>query len=209
MTEQVSFWQEQEQLPELAELCCALYERELKLLVGLDNNAFAMLQGRIKSLPYYVKRTAYLLAQTNSPLDLDVQNATWSAKQALSMPLSGQEIANVNAWYLSLNLVPGLVVPVATPTHIVLDSIDRIDQKNSRFRTNLHGWFSLTTDNSDSSDNENLRLLKPNKRVMTAACTGHAWLNEHKINPVIPTLREMLLSCAIDWRNFKRPISFN
>lgn len=209
MTEQGSFWQEQEQLPELAELCCALYERELKLLVGLDNNAFAMLQGRIKSLPYYVKRTAYLLAQTNSPLDLDVQNATWSAKQALSMPLSGQEIANVNAWYLSLNLVPGLVVPVATPTHIVLDSIDRIDQKNSRFRTNLHGWFSLTTDNSDSSDNENLRLLKPNKRVMTAACTGHAWLNEHKINPVIPTLREMLLSCAIDWRNFKRPISFN
>lgn len=209
MTEQVSFWQEQEQLPELAELCCALYERELKLLVGLDNNAFAMLQGRIKSLPYYVKRTAYLMAQTNSPLDLDVQNATWSAKQALSMPLSGQEVANVNAWYLSLNLVPGLVVPVATPTHIVLDSIDRIDDKNSRFRTNLHGWFSLIADNSGSSDNENLRLLKPNKRVMTAACTGHAWLNEHKINPVIPTLREMLLSCAIDWRNFKRPISFN
>lgn len=207
MTEQVSFWQEQEQLPELAELCCALYERELKLLTGLDNNAVSVLQlqGRIKSLPYYVKRTAYLMAQASSPLELDVQNATWSAKQASNLPISGQDLREVNTWYLSLTIVPGLVVPVATSTHIVLDSIDRIDHNNRRLRTNLHGWFDLT---ADRNENDNTRLLKPNKRVMTAACTGHAWLNNHKTNPVIPTLREMLLSCSIDWRNFKQPIAF-
>ncbi|GHE87313.1 hypothetical protein [Thalassotalea profundi] len=207
MTEQVSFWQEQEQLPELAELCCALYERELKLLTSLDINTVSViqLQERIKSLPYYVKRTAFLMTQASSPLELDVQNATWSAKQASNFPVSGQDIHEVNEWYLSLTLLPGLVVPVATSTHIVLDSIDRIDNEKQRFRTNLHGWFDLTSSHYESDE---VRLLKPNKRVMTAACAGHAWLNSHKINPVIPTLREMLLSCAINWRNFKQPIAF-
>ena len=202
MAEQVSFWQEQEQLPELAELCCALYERELQLLTQLENSSVSLLQGKIKSLPYYVKRTAHLMAKTFTPLELDIQNATWSAKQGANMPLAGQDITTVNAWYLSISIEPGLVVPIASHTHVLLDSIDRIDHVNQRFRTNLHGWFNLT---ENSENNKNIRLLKPNKRVMTAACTGHAWLNNQKINPVIPTLRELLLSCAIDWRNFKRP----
>ncbi|XQW84110.1 hypothetical protein ACOYR1_13315 [Thalassotalea piscium] len=206
MTEQVSFWREQEQLPELAELCCALYERELKLMACADIHSLSSLQGKIKSLPYYVKRTAHLMTEVKSPLKLDIQNATWFAKQGGNMPLAGQDITMISAWYSSIGLVPGLVIPIATNTHIALDSIDRVDNENKRFRTNAHGWFSLSVDELDHSS---IRLLKPNKRVMTAACAGHAWLNDHKTNPVIPTLRELLLSCAIDWRNFKRPLSFN
>lgn len=205
MTEQVSFWQEQEQLPELAELCCALYERELKAISSINNAALASLQGRIKSLPYYVKRTAYLMAQCRSPLSLDLHNATWSAKQLGKMPITGQDSLTVNNWYLTITLTPGLVVPIALQTHIVLDSIDRIDHEKKRLRTNSHGWFDLSLMEESKSIP---RLLKPNKRVMTAACTGHAWLNDNKTNPIIPSLRELLLSCTIDWRNFKRAIPF-
>lgn len=212
MNEQTSLWQDEKQLADFSELCSALYERELAVLADTHFNSVHAMQGRLKSLPYYIKRTAHMMLRSSSPLTLDVQNASWSAKQASKMPLSGQTIELVNQWYLSQNLVHGLVVPVANSDHIVLDSIDRIDNEKQRFRTNLHGWFSLT-DNKLSSqslceNSNNGRLLKPNKRVMTAACTGHCWLNNHKANPVIPTLRELLLSCAVDWRNFKQPIVF-
>ncbi|GLX79663.1 hypothetical protein tinsulaeT_30030 [Thalassotalea insulae] len=209
MTEQTSLWQDETQSADFAELCSALYEREIAQLANADIQSPQVIQGRLKSLPYYIKRTAHLMLQTQTPLDLDVQNASWSAKQAAHMPLSGQEIAEVNKWYLAQTLTHGLVVPVATTTHIVLDSIDRIDQQNHRFRTNVHGWFYLNdTEQKDKKVNANYRLLKPNKRVMTAACTGHCWVNDHKTNPVIPSLRELLLSCAINWRNFKQPVIF-
>jgi len=205
MTEQVSLWQDETQSADFAELCSALYEREIAQLAIMNVNSAQAVQGRLKSLPYYVKRTAHSMILSQTPLDLDVQNATWSAKQASHMPLSGQELAQVNAWYLSLNLSHGLVIPVAEDTHIVLDSIDKIDNEKQRFRTNLHGWFSLSDPQPTSSK---ARLLKPTKRVMTAACSGHCWVNDHKTNPIIPSLRELLLSCAINWRNFKQPLTF-
>ncbi len=209
MTEQTSLWQDESQSADFAELCSALYEREIAQLAHADIQSPQAIQGRLKSLPYYIKRTAHLMLQTQTPLDLDVQNASWSAKQAAHMPLSGQEIDAVNQWYLSHNLTYGLVVPVVEQTHIVLDSIDRIDQQNHRFRTNVHGWFYLDSDQQQEKKSaENYRLLKPTKRVMTAACTGHCWVNDHKTNPVMPSLRELLLSCAINWRNFKQPVIF-
>ncbi len=204
MTEQTSLWQEEQQSTGFAELCNALYEREISSLAAIQTTNDQSLQGRLKSLPYYIKRTAHLMMQSETPLDLDVQNASWSAKQAVHMPLSGQDINQVNDWYLAQTLVHGLVVPVADDTHIVLDSIDRIDTEKKRFRTNIHGWFSLTSADVE----ERSRLLKPTKKVMTAACSGHCWVNDHKANPIMPTLRELLLSCAIDWRNFKQPIIF-
>lgn len=202
MTEQVSLWQKEVQSGEFAELCCALYEREIAHFVVLETNNAQGLQNRLKSLPYYVKRTASRMLEADSPLALDLQNASWSAKQASHMPLTGQEIEQVNHWYSTCQLAHGLVVPIAQQTHIVLDSIDRVDANNNRFRTNVFGWFDLTQEDA----NKSVRLLKPNKRVMTAACTGHTWLNNHKANPTIPTLRELLLSCAINWRNFKQPL---
>lgn len=206
MTEQTSFWQEEKaHSGEFAELCCALYERELSHLVQAKTSSAQAIQGRIKSLPYYIKRTANSMLQANTPLDLDIQNATWSSKQSASMPLSGQDLEEVNTWYAKTPLSNGLVIPLAVNTRIVLDSIDRVDIDNNRFRTNIYGWFSL----GNEVDNSKARLLKPNKRVMTAACTGHTWINNHKTNPTIPTLRELLLSCAINWRNFKQPALIN
>ncbi len=205
MTEQTSLWHDESHLADFAELCSALYEREVTALANSSSNSVQAIQGRLKSLPYYIKRTAHMMIQSQTPLDLDVQNASWSAKQAAHMPLSGQDVDEVNRWYLAQPLVHGLVVPVAQKTHIVLDSIDRIDLEHQRFRTNVHGWFELS---NNASSAKNVRLLKPNKRVMTAACTGHCWLNDHKANPIIPSLRELLLSCAINWRNFKQPVPF-
>ncbi|GHF85792.1 hypothetical protein [Thalassotalea marina] len=202
MTEQVSLWQNEVQSGEFAELCCALYEREIAHFVLLDISNTSSLQNRLKSLPYYVKRTASRMLEVESPLDIDLQNASWSAKQASHMPLTGQDIDQVNQWYNSFNLTHGLVVPIAQESHIVLDSIDRIDTENSRFRTNVFGWFDMQSQDNDKP----VKLLKPNKKVMTAACTGHTWINDHKANPTIPTLRELLLSCAINWRNFKQPL---
>lgn len=207
MTEQSSLWQDETQSADFAELCCALYEREIFQLCQLQLSSAASLQGRIKSLPYYIKRTAALMLQHDNPLDLDIQNASWSAKQASQMPLTGQDIEQVNKWYQSQQLVHGLVVPVAENDHIVLDSIDRIDTEKQRFRTNTHGWYYLGDEYEQKKPKG--RLLKPTKRVMTAACTGHTWVNNHKANPTIPSLRELLLSCAINWRNFKQPISFS
>jgi hypothetical protein len=101
MNEQTSLWQGDYQSADFAELCNALYERELRLLSESPMPSAESIQGRLKSLPHYIKRTAYSMLQVDTPLELDVQNASWSAKQGLKMPLSGQEKASVNDWYLS------------------------------------------------------------------------------------------------------------
>ncbi|WP_286269555.1 hypothetical protein [Thalassotalea hakodatensis] len=202
MTEQVSLWQDESQSADFAELCCALYEREITSLSRMQLDSASAIQGRLKSLSYYVKRTASSMLQTKTPLTLDIQNASWSAKQSIHPPLAGQETDEVNQWYLSAPLTHGLVVPVADKSRIMLDSIDRIDMENQRFRTNTFGWFTL-----DGPQSQPIKLLKPNKKVMTAACTGHTWLNDQKTIPTMPTLRELLLSCAINWRNFKQTLT--
>ena len=203
MTQQTSLWQAQ-QTSNFSELCNALYERELKILSELAITSTKAIQGRLKSLPHYIKRTASLMMQVQTPLAIDIQNASWSAKQGAHLPLTGQDISEVNKWYLSINITHGLVVPIHCHTHIELDSVDRIDVEHHRFRTNAHGWFEL----GEKSDNhEGFQLLKPNKKVMTAACSGHRWINGHKTNPLIPSLRELLLSCTINWRNFKQPVT--
>jgi len=203
MNEQTSLWQGDHQSADFAELCNALYERELRQLSEFPISSVQTIQGRIKSLPHYIKRTAHSMLQAQTPLALDVQNASWSAKQSLQVPLNGQELESVNKWYQSISLNHGLVVPIATPSTILLDSIDSVDNENQRFRTNVHGWFYLEKSEKNKA---NVQLLKPNKKVMSAACCGHSWLNNHRANPTIPSLRELLLSCAINWRNFKQPL---
>ena len=41
--------------------------------------------------------------------------------------------------------------------------------------------------------------------IFSAACAGHRWRNKRKSSPVIPSLRELILSCQINWKNFKLP----
>jgi len=221
MVTQSLLWQSEQQSSDFAELCNALYERELMTLARGEYSLVTDLQGRIKSLPHYVKRTAFALLTAQTPLDLDIQNASWSAKQASTLPSVSQLSAydeNVITWYKSQQLVHGLVVPIALNSHIVLDSIDRIDLVQQRFRTNVYGWFNLTdnlaaqeanNDTEGTTEREvsrhNVTLLKPTKKVMTAACAGHRWQNSRKLQPIMPSLRELLLSCTINWRNFKQP----
>jgi len=211
---QSSLWQTNQQNNDFAEICNALYERELRVLASIESLSVESVQGRLKSLTYYINRTANLMTQVNlqgiSPLTLDVQDASWSAKQASKMPLAGQAVQEISTWYLELitknnKLLLGLVVPVLCGGRIVLDCIDRIDTENKRLRTNASGWFSFE-DSAESLDNSasKKKLLKPNKKVMLVACTGHCWQNTNKVSPVIPSLRELLLSCAINWRDFHK-----
>mgnify|MGYP000430438003 CR=1 FL=1 len=203
---QASFWQEQQHSPDYAELCNALYERELALLANMTLPSAQAVQGRLKSLSYYINRTALLMTQVDTPLELDVQNALWQTKQSNKIPLAGQTSEEVNAWYLSIPLSLGLIVPVFSQAHsqehILLDCIDRVDNDNQRFRTNAAGWFYLTE--NKEAKGVKPRLLKPNKKVMLAACAGHCWQDGQKIRPIIPSLRELLLSCSINWKNFKK-----
>ncbi len=208
---QDSLWQTNKQNNDFAELCNALYEREIRLLANANINNPQNLQSRLKSLPYYISRTANSMVKVNesglSPLILDVQNATWSAKQASKLSVLAQNEQDVCSWYLTFisktnKASLGLVVPVLRAEHIILDSIDRVDLEKKRIHTNVSGWFSLIEPSKNSH-----RLLKPNKKIMTAACAGHQWQGQKmaiKIRPVIPNLRELLISCAIDWQNFKR-----
>lgn len=204
MTKQASLWKGEQQSSDFAELCNALYERELHVLANIDTVSVGLVQGRLKSLPYYIQRTARSMMQCTTPLTLDIQNASWSAKQGARLPLSEQSRDVVNQWYSSITLKHGLVVPIVHDNHIALDCIDRIDLDNKRFRTNVHGWFFF--EKKTTEQEPPYTLLKPNKRVMTAACTGHCWVNNHKSMPVMSTLRELLLSCSINWSNFKEPI---
>jgi len=212
---QNSLWQTNKQNNDFSELCNALYERELRLLAKVEMISIETIQGRLKSLSHYVNRTANLMVRVNelgySPLTLDTQNATWSAKQASKLSILEQNKSDVFLWYLTLINKPndallGLAVPIVKEDHIILDCIDRIDNEKKRIRTNTSGWFSLTEVNNDLP----VRLLKPNKKVLLAACAGHRWqdrVKATKLRPIIPSLRELLISGTIDWRNFKRPLA--
>jgi len=214
---QSSLWQIQTDGNDFAELCNGLYQREIKRLAKGDFVSAQAVQVRLQSLTYYVTRTAHSMTQVilqgKSPLHLDCQNASWSAKQSRQIPLSGQDSQNgiddVFSWYLVEDISLGLVVPVQIGQHIILDCIDRLDLDRQRIRTNVGGWFYLssqTTQSTEAVDISNKRLLKPNKKVMLAACAGHCWQGNNKLMPVIPSLRELLLSCSINWQNFKKPL---
>lgn len=211
---QTSLWQTQTGNNDFAELCNGLYQREIKLIAKGDFASAQAVQVRLQSLSYYITRTAHsmtqVIAQGKSPLQLDCQNASWSAKQSKQMPLVGQNIKQANgndevlAWYLATNIQIGLVVPVQLGQYIMLDCIDRLDLDTLRLRTNVAGWFSLVPEPLKETTS-NKRLLKPNKKVMLAACAGHCWQGNNKLMPIIPSLRELLLSCSINWQNFKKP----
>lgn len=203
---QASLWQNPQYSAQYAELCNALYERELRLLASSDIQSVNSIKGRLKGLTYYINRTALLMINTQSPLELDVQNASWSSKQTKKTPMAGQTPEVIWQWYQSFSLAPGLVVPVLIAGRVVVDSIDKIDTEQGRFRTNANGWF---TQERIFSSSEKLTLLKPNKKVMAAACSGHRWNETGPLRPEIPTLRELLLTCSINWKNFKTPIIYS
>lgn len=224
---QSSLWQIHTQTGDFAELCNGLYQRETAAIAKGSFVSAQAVQLRIASLPYYINRTAHammeVVAQGYSPLLLDTQNASWSAKQSKKSPWTDQfaerhvsgdneqgndaEYAKTVRWYLQADIAPGLVVPVLLADHIIIDCIDRVDVQQNRIRTNVAGWFSLTRDAYLNDGQMGCkRLLKPNKKIMISACAGHCWQGNSKQLPIIPTLRELLLSCSINWKNFKKPL---
>jgi len=225
---QASLWQTQPDSFFFSELCAALYQREVSLLAKEEFINCLVLQSRLKSLPHYIAMTAHAMMQVDrlqiTPLLLDSQNASWSAKQTATIPLAGQGDDLISAWYLTNNIKVGLVVPVLWQSTITLDCIDRMDIAQGRVHTNVAGWFDLNAQFNDKLNDKlnsrlsngcnedhrgkgqviERRLLKPNKKVMMAACAGHNWQAGTKIVPVMPRLRELLLSCSINWKNFKK-----
>lgn len=213
---QSNLWQIQTETGHFAELCNGLYQREITLIAKGDFASVQAIQAQLQSLPYYVNRTAHamtkVMSEGLSPLQLDSQNASWSAKQGKHLPIVGQETQQEQdiafAWYLQAGICVGLAVPVLLGDHIIIDCIDRIDLDKQRLRTNIGGWFSLVPNNKiNDGQAMSKQLLKPNKKIMTSACAGHCWRRKSQQVPIIPSLRELLLSCSINWKNFKKPLA--
>ncbi|NVK55672.1 MAG: hypothetical protein HWE26_08665 [Alteromonadaceae bacterium] len=198
----------------LAELCNALYERELSLLAQQSHNQVSLLRRRIAGLSHHVKRTARFLANGSVPLTLDEHNASWQARQAVKSPARNDKPEATLRWYTEHAKV-GLVVPVRVQEfdneHIELDSIDRIQPVNQTLHINKLGWFDFSGTQVESparyrsANHFRLTLLKPSKTIVTAACCGHSWNHKGRTSPRTLTLREILLVSTLDWQRFTTP----
>jgi hypothetical protein len=167
---QTSLWQEKINDSDFAELCNGLYEREVRSLSVIENPDVRIIQGRLKSLNHYISRTAHLMLKVEgkgfTPLILDLQNASWSAKQSTLQPSNNQSEHEITDWYSAIIRdkglqATGLVVPLLIDNQIVLDSIDRIDVDQKRIRTNIAGWFSPLK-SSFGEKHPDAKLLKAN-----------------------------------------------
>lgn len=205
--DQADFFAQGNELKHVAELCNALYERELHHLATHGPSQISLLRRRLKGLSHHIRRAAYFLANNDSPIDVDIHNASWQAKQSAKCPGSNADVDKNADWYYRY-AAPGLVVPVKVTLldthHIELDSVDRIDKAQHRVHLNKHGWFTTKGQFAEEADgNVSKSLLKPSKAIMTAACCGHAWNHKGRKMPRTLTLREMLLSTTINWNTFR------
>lgn len=191
-----------------AELCVALYEREL-LQLSREATPASTLQRRLSSLSHYVRQAAFALldatTQAGSSLVLDIQNASWQGKQASSPPSVKQNSAILTQW-LEKHARLGLVVPVEIQVHkqtrIELDSVDRVDVTGKRVHFNRAGWFSFAGQSLENEADTEYQLLKPDKAAVTAACCGFQWGVTGRIAPRTLSLREVLLSASLVWPRF-------
>lgn len=212
--QQAQLWQDSHSNLVFADLCNALYERELKKLAIDSKLPHAFLLKRIASLPYYIKRASQRILSFYSPLDLDSQNASWLYRQPGLCPGPKQNDKDIETFYQSMTTL-ALVVPIyhgsLVEQHISLDSIDGIDCDNQRIHTNENGWFNLKGEPQGSASvtiattsQQVQRLLKPTKTTLTCACSGHKWKNHKKTSARALSLREMLLATNINWKNFSK-----
>lgn len=193
-----------------AELCNAIYERELALLSYANDDA-ERLRRKLRSLPFYVKKAAWWLIHTNSPLELDPQNASWQAKQRPNPPKQNAPVA-LSKW-IDQHVAPGLPLPVLISNEdsiqVRLDSVDRVDYEGQRLHFNRWGWCAFT---GESLSNEPICLLKPTPTIIGAACAGHRWNIHGRLAPAALPLRELLLSALLNWPNFteaKQPLQLD
>lgn len=185
-----------------AELCTALYERELFQLSHNGPDDVRFLKRRLNSLPFYVKRAAHALCRFQGPLLLDVQNAGWQASQKREAPGAVHDPLKLHRW-LQTNAELGLVMPVQwhdqVHTSVFLDSIDECGSDG--IHLNRFGWFDWQ---GNAQDEPGALLLKPDRRSMTAACCGHQWSAQGRMAPRTLALREVLLAATLSWPRFTR-----
>lgn len=205
---QVDIFNNDQQIPHYAELCNALYERELQALARQSSNSVSRLQRHLRGLSHHIKRAAAQLLSQQAPIKVDIHNGSWQSKQARKCMIGKQDKLKTTAWYKA-NANMGLPVCVYRQhlgvEHIELDSIDRIDEPSARLHLNKHGWFNFNgeTEHQDSAQQRASLLLKPGKATFTAACCGHRWNRKGKCHPRSLSLRELLLSTTINWKTFK------
>lgn len=203
------FSDDQRQL-HFAELCNALYERELASLAQQKMNNVSLLQRKIGGLRHHIKRAAYSLLQADSPLEVDLHNASWQAKQAAKCMANNAVAEKTQAWFAK-NTEIGRCIAIHVTTlgseHIELDSVDRMELAENKIHGNKFGWFNI---NGDCIASQHLKegtlsvqLLKPSKAIFTAACCGHSWNHKGKGQQRALSLRELLLSLSINWKTFK------
>lgn len=208
-SQQVDIFADQQGQLHYAELCNALYERELASLSQQKINSISLLQRKIAGLRHHIKRAAYSLLQHQSPLRVDVHNASWQAKQAAKCMANKYDAEKTQQWF-SNNVQIGCSIAIHVKQlgceHIELDSLDKIELSNNRVHCNKFGWFKLdgtcAVQPNKAKDILGLRLLKPTKAILTAACCGHKWDHKGKGQQRTLSLRELLLSLSIDWKTF-------
>lgn len=188
------------------ELCNAFYAREIKriyeAIVQSDQLSYAR---QLRSLSYYVERAAHHIVHGHCPLTLDGQNGSWIAKQSVSYPKQEpQKLIQFLTEHAQVGLLLPVLVHTQGETFVSIDTIDQIS--SNRVHCNQSGWFDLQGNYQDSrlSAKHTVVLLLPNKRHFSAACCGHRWLQGRAKSPRTLSLREMLLSTRINWKNFKK-----
>ncbi|UAA37959.1 hypothetical protein KIH87_14855 [Paraneptunicella aestuarii] len=202
-----------------AELCNALYDKSILELAEHPTLSKTALQQRLGSLTYYVNLAAEKLLNCDTPLELDLYNGSWQGAQSLTCKTENSNTETATKWLLK-HAQPGLVVPVYVEEqrveYIELDVVDKIDLDNNKFRLNKHGWFTFDgihlscpmTNQGESgathSPMTSIRVLKPSKGYLTAACCGHCWnLKGKATTPRRLSLRQLLLTTQINWKTYK------
>ena len=211
-SQQVDIFSDDQRQLHFAELCNALYERELTNLSQQKISDFSLLQRKLGGLKHHIKRAADSLLQKESPLQIDIHNASWQAKQAAKCMANKADSQKTQQWF-SHNINIGSCIAIHIKAlgleHLELDSIDRLDRENNQIHANKFGWFSINgapIDNARRPDGVlAMTLLKPSKAIFTAASCGHCWNHKGKGQHRALSLRELLLSLSINWQDFKHP----
>lgn len=190
-----------------AELCNALYERELMSLAqGASANA-SLLKRRLSGLSHHIKRAAEFLANNNAPIAVDTHNASWQSKQAAKCMVNKISEEKTINWFQK-NLKVGIAIPVYLNhlglESLELDSIDRVEMDNQKLHVNKHGWFYFNGLAAEDKPAVNIkkRVVQPTKSAIAAACCGHSWNHKGRSQPRALSLRELLLSTTINWKTF-------
>ncbi|WP_240485150.1 hypothetical protein [Aestuariibacter salexigens] len=207
--QQVDIFADDGQMLRFAELCNALYERELLTLANASTSSAERLKRRLSGLSYHIKRAAEYLLHHNAPLQVDIHNGSWQAKQAANCPGLKDGSEKTREWfqrYAKMGMPVVIYKQELGESALLLDSIDRIDTDNDRVHVNQYGWFYMDGRDADSEKrgpHSEYRLLKPSKSVFTGACCGHCWNHRGRTSPRALSLRELLLSTTVNWKNFR------